>query len=86
MTLPLVQWAPKSRPHVEFVRKTGRRAAIGRLSEIDKIVAGEAGTNVIADELMSHRIVLFSTGLRTESERNEIEQGEKTNGRIWRTF
>jgi carbamate kinase len=29
-----------------FVEKTGKRAAIGALKDIEKIVAGEAGTNV----------------------------------------
>ena len=39
---------PKVEAACQFVRKTGRRAAIGRLREIDKIVAGEAGTNITA--------------------------------------
>src|SRR5512139_2928523 len=31
---------------IQFVEKTGKRAAIGSLQDIEKIVAGEAGTNV----------------------------------------
>jgi carbamate kinase len=34
---------------VQFVEKTGKRAAIGSLPDIEKIVAGEAGTNVYPD-------------------------------------
>jgi carbamate kinase len=33
----------------EFVRATGRRAAIGSLEQIDGLVAGTAGTNVVAN-------------------------------------
>ena len=34
-----------------FVTKTGRRAAIGALADITRIVAGDAGTNVVAEAL-----------------------------------
>lgn len=37
---------PKVNAAIQFVEKTGKRAAIGSLEEIEKIVAGEAGTNV----------------------------------------
>jgi carbamate kinase len=37
---------PKVEAAVQFVEKTGKRAAIGSLADIEKIVAGEAGTNV----------------------------------------
>ena len=37
---------PKVDAAVQFVKKTGKRAAIGSLKDIEKIVAGEAGTNV----------------------------------------
>jgi carbamate kinase len=40
---------PKVEAAVRFVRATGRRAAIGRLEDIAEIVAGEAGTNVVAE-------------------------------------
>jgi carbamate kinase len=39
---------PKVEAASRFVTKTGRRAAIGSLSDIAGIVAGNAGTNVIA--------------------------------------
>ncbi|MCG3140183.1 MAG: Carbamate kinase 2 [Anaerolineae bacterium] len=38
---------PKVDAAVKFVEATGKRAAIGSLEEIEKIVAGEAGTNVV---------------------------------------
>ena len=37
---------PKVEAAIQFVEKTGKRAAIGSLQDIEKIVAGEAGTNV----------------------------------------
>ena len=39
---------PKVEAAVRFVRSTGKRAAIGRLEDIAEIVAGTAGTNVVA--------------------------------------
>jgi carbamate kinase len=39
---------PKVAAAVQFVERTGRRAAIGALNEIEEIVAGKAGTNVVA--------------------------------------
>jgi carbamate kinase len=39
---------PKVEAAIDFVRKTGKRAAIGSLAEIAQIVAGTAGTNVMA--------------------------------------
>ena len=38
---------PKVAAAAQFVERTGRRAAIGALSEIEEIVAGTAGTNVV---------------------------------------
>lgn len=38
---------PKVDAAVKFVQATGKRAAIGSLEDIEKIVAGEAGTNVV---------------------------------------
>ena len=38
---------PKVEAAVEFVKATGRRAAIGSLDDIDAIVAGTAGTNIV---------------------------------------
>lgn len=38
---------PKVEAAVEFAQKTGKRAAIGALEDIEKIVLGQAGTNVV---------------------------------------
>jgi len=38
---------PKVEAAKRFVRRTGRRAAIGALHDIERIVAGTAGTNVV---------------------------------------
>jgi carbamate kinase len=43
---PAGSMGPKVEAAVQFVEKTGKRAAIGSLQDIEKIVAGEAGTNV----------------------------------------
>ncbi|HMN28301.1 MAG TPA: carbamate kinase [Caldilineaceae bacterium] len=39
---------PKVEAAVEFVEKTGKRAAIGALEDIERIVKGEAGTTVVS--------------------------------------
>jgi carbamate kinase len=41
---------PKVEAACHFVRQTGKRAAIGALKDITAIVAGEAGTNVVANK------------------------------------
>ena len=41
---------PKVEAACHFARQTGKRAAIGALKDITAIVAGEAGTNVVADK------------------------------------
>ena len=43
---PAGPMGPKVNAAIQFVEKTGKRAAIGSLPDIEKIVAGEAGTNV----------------------------------------
>jgi carbamate kinase len=43
---PAGSMGPKVAAAIQFVEKTGKRAAIGSLQDIEKIVAGEAGTNV----------------------------------------
>jgi len=43
---PAGSMGPKVDAAIQFVEKTGKRAAIGSLQDIEKIVAGEAGTNV----------------------------------------
>jgi carbamate kinase len=40
---------PKVEAAKRFVRGTGNRAAVGRLEDIGSIVAGQAGTNVVAE-------------------------------------
>ena len=46
---PAGSMGPKVAAAVQFVEKTGKRAAIGSLEDIEKIVTGEAGTNVVPD-------------------------------------
>jgi carbamate kinase len=43
---PAGSMGPKVQAAIQFVEKTGKRAAIGSLEDIEKIVAGQAGTNV----------------------------------------
>lgn len=45
---PAGSMGPKVEAAIRFVRSTGRRAAIGRLEDVTRIVAGEAGTNVVS--------------------------------------
>ena len=45
---PAGSMGPKVGAAVEFVEATGKRAAIGSLDDIDRLVAGDAGTNVVA--------------------------------------
>ncbi|HTN99885.1 MAG TPA: hypothetical protein VL068_04350, partial [Microthrixaceae bacterium] len=40
---------PKVEAACDFARKTRRRAVIGQLSEIDRLVAGTAGTTILTD-------------------------------------
>jgi carbamate kinase len=47
---PAGSMGPKVAAAVQFVEKTGKRAAIGSLEDIEKIVAGKAGTNVVPDK------------------------------------
>lgn len=42
---------PKVEAAVRFVRGTGKRAAIGNLDDIEAIVAGTAGTNVVSEHM-----------------------------------
>jgi len=39
---------PKVSAAIQFVEKTGKRAAIGSLADIEQIVSGKAGTNIVA--------------------------------------
>ena len=45
---PAGSMGPKVAAAVQFVEKTGKRAAIGSLEDIEQIVAGKAGTNVVS--------------------------------------
>jgi carbamate kinase len=38
---------PKVEAAIDFVTHTGRRAAIGTLAQVEQLVAGTAGTNVV---------------------------------------
>lgn len=44
---PAGSMGPKVQAAVQFVEKTGKHAAIGGLADIERIVAGTAGTNVV---------------------------------------
>ncbi len=46
---PAGSMGPKVEAATRFVRATGNRAAIGRLEDITRIVAGEAGTNIVCE-------------------------------------
>lgn len=48
LKFPAGSMGPKVDAAIQFVERTGKRAAIGALADIEKIVAGEAGTNVAA--------------------------------------
>ncbi len=47
---PAGSMGPKVDAAVRFVEATGKRAAIGSLADIEKIVEGQAGTNVVAEQ------------------------------------
>jgi len=49
MNFPAGSMGPKVLAARQFVEKTGKRAAIGSLEDIEAIVAGTAGTNVVPD-------------------------------------
>jgi carbamate kinase len=53
MDLPAGSMGPKVAAASEFVVATGQRAAIGSLEEIDKLVDGSGGTQVVAEEANS---------------------------------
>jgi carbamate kinase len=48
---PAGSMGPKTEAAARFVARTGRRAAIGSLADIGGIVAGTAGTNVVAQKV-----------------------------------
>jgi len=49
---------PKVEAAVRFVKATGKRAAIGKLEDIALIVAGDAGTNIVASVPEGRRAAL----------------------------
>jgi len=49
MDFPAGSMGPKVEAAIEFVERTGRRAVIGRLDDIERLVAGTAGTNVVPE-------------------------------------
>ena len=48
MTFAAGSMGPKVDAACRFVRATGKRAAIGELSQLGRILAGEAGTTIDA--------------------------------------
>jgi len=50
MDLPAGSMGPKVDAAVEFVAATGKRSAIGSLEDIDELVEGSGGTQVVAKE------------------------------------
>jgi carbamate kinase len=48
-TFPAGSMGPKVEAACTFVEKTGKRAAVGALAEIEAIVDGDAGTRVCPD-------------------------------------
>lgn len=48
LSFPAGSMGPKVQAAAQFVERTGKRAAIGALEDIEAIVAGDAGTNVVA--------------------------------------
>jgi len=46
---PAGSMGPKVQAAIQFVERTGKRAAIGSLADIERIVAGTAGTNVVPE-------------------------------------
>ena len=48
ISFPAGSMGPKVDAAAEFVEATGKRAAIGSLEQLDAVVAGTAGTNVVS--------------------------------------
>ena len=48
LELPAGSMGPKVQAALQFVESTGKRAAIGSLDQIEQVVAGSAGTQVVA--------------------------------------
>ena len=48
-TFPAGSMGPKVQAAVQYVERTGKRAAIGSLADIERIVAGTDGTNVVTE-------------------------------------
>ncbi len=61
---PAGSMGPKVQAAVRFVTRTGRRAAIGALSDLDAIVAGDAGTIVVARDGLPESADPSATGAR----------------------
>ena len=49
LSFPAGSMGPKVEAAARFVEATGKRAAIGALEDIEAIVGGTAGTNVVAE-------------------------------------
>ena len=64
---------PKVDAAARFVEATGKRAAIGALEDIEKIVEGRAGTNVVADQREEERAM---SDFGVHSEVGQAPQGD----------
>ncbi|AMM22755.1 hypothetical protein AX769_21340 (plasmid) [Frondihabitans sp. PAMC 28766] len=53
LSLPAGSMRPKADAVASFVTASGKRAAIGSLDDIEKIVAGQSGTQISADSLLT---------------------------------
>ena len=62
---------PKVEAASRFVRETGKRAAIGCLEAIEAIVAGDAGTNVVADDPEAVQAAKGAARVVPETDRSE---------------
>jgi carbamate kinase len=49
ISFPAGSMGPKVAAATRFATRTGKRAAIGYLEDLDAIVRGAAGTNVVAE-------------------------------------
>ncbi len=72
---PRGRWGRRWRPRPQFVERTGRRAAIGALDEIEEIVEGRAGTNVVPARTLDERRGDPMSQLGVHSEVGNAAQG-----------
>ena len=51
LALPAGSMGPKAEAAMAFVRRTGKRAAIGTLTQLGGVVAGDLGTQIVSDRI-----------------------------------